>query len=71
MIRFEFRTADVTMHSRGAVRPRFADVLSLLIEEGAGKVGHRLAPAVRAQKTHTVWTTGEAEIARPSLREWF
>ena len=37
-------------HSRGVKRPSFAFSVALLCEEGAGKTGCRLAPAVRCAK---------------------
>jgi hypothetical protein len=43
--------ADTTSRSRGAFRPSFALSLHPQIQEGAGKAGCRLAPAVRCAKS--------------------
>jgi hypothetical protein len=42
--------ADTPSRSRGAFRPSFAWSLRPLVQEGAGKTGCRLAPAVRCAK---------------------
>src|SRR4051812_30148474 len=44
-------TQHTLSHSRGAFRPRFAWSLHPLSQEGAGKAGCRLAPAVRCAKS--------------------
>ncbi|KGJ67711.1 hypothetical protein BJA5080_01391 [Bradyrhizobium diazoefficiens SEMIA 5080] len=45
------QTADTPFRSRGACRPSFAPSLHPLSQEGAGKAGCRLAPAVRCAKS--------------------
>src|SRR4029079_19031387 len=42
---------DPPSPSRGAFRPSFAWLLHPLVQEGAGKAGCRLAPAVRCAKS--------------------
>src|SRR3954453_9785671 len=46
-----FRIADTPSRSRGTFRPSFASSLLPLVQEGAGKAGCRLAPAVRCAKS--------------------
>src|SRR2546425_110217 len=43
--------ADIPSRPRGAFRPSFALSLRPLIQEGAGKAGCQLAPAVRCAKS--------------------
>ncbi|MBM7484959.1 hypothetical protein ACVWWI_001713 [Bradyrhizobium sp. USDA 3686] len=51
MTRPGIQTADMISRSRGAFRPSFASSLRPHIQEGAGKAGCRLAPAVRCAKS--------------------
>src|SRR4051812_46502284 len=44
--------ADTPSRPRGAFRPSFASSFPPLVQEGAGKAGCRLAPAVRCAKAH-------------------
>jgi hypothetical protein len=72
--RFNFQTADMRPHCRGARRPSFASVAALKEKEGAGKTGCALHPRSRAQlhiKKHAHEHTGSAEAVRPSLRSGF
>src|SRR3954454_1196490 len=47
----DLSTADMSSRSRSAFRPSFAWSFHPLIQEGAGKAGCRLAPAVRCAKS--------------------
>src|SRR5260221_4250964 len=64
---------DVTPHSRGMIRPRFAKTSALANEEGAGKTGCTLHPRSRVQ-TCTKKRTRAYRFSggiRPSLRNGF
>ncbi|MET4388958.1 hypothetical protein ABIB73_004723 [Bradyrhizobium sp. F1.4.3] len=63
--------ADTPSHPRGSIRPSFASSLHPLIQEGAGKAGCRLAPAVRCAKAHAEKLHSGIQVkpnTRPSLR---
>jgi len=59
--------ARVSPRSRGIQCPSFASVEPSFEVEGAGKIGHRLIPAVRVQQKARGRTTGQPNN-RPSLR---
>jgi hypothetical protein len=71
ILQWTFQAADTPSHPRGTMRPSFAWSLHPQIQEGAGKTGCRLAPAVHCAKGCAKETaqqhTGEA-LTRPSLR---
>jgi hypothetical protein len=68
---FNSQAADTRLHSRGAVRPRFA-LTSSLREEGAGKAGRPEHPQpVCIGSKHTVVTTSTPEDTRLSPRNGF
>src|SRR3954470_16422912 len=46
----QIQLADTPSRPRGVFRPSFASSLHPLVQEGAGKAGCRLAPAVRCAK---------------------
>src|SRR3954463_2046767 len=46
----QIQLADTPSRPRGVFRPSFASSLPPLVQEGAGKAGCRLAPAVRCAK---------------------
>jgi hypothetical protein len=65
---------DMRPHSRGALRPSFASIVTPRKQEGAGKAGCALHPRSRvqlllAENAHE--HTGSAEAVRPSLRNGF
>src|SRR4051794_8268676 len=51
ILQMQARFADTASRSRGAFRPSFASSLHPQSQEGAGKAGCRLAPAVRCAKS--------------------